>query len=245
MKKILLLASLCVTSITFAQKFEGSVTLGNNDEMEVMISLDQSTSKATFTVTGDTASWFGLGVGTTNMQGYAIMHNVVDKANGDAREYKMSGNTAPAEQASQDLSQTSKTVNGSKVTFVYTRDFDTSDGDDYTFDVTKLTIPLSYAIANGNTFDYHGNGNRGASQIVLKNIGLDEINNQFEILINTDFASISENTDANWNVFDMTGKNVLEVRNANQISFSNLKTGFYILKADVQGTINTRKLYIQ
>jgi hypothetical protein len=242
MKKILLIASLCFSTLTFAQTYEASTTVGNNNEVSLKVSLDASNSTATFTVTGPSASWFGIGYGTTNMTGYAIMHNVTNIDGGAEKEYNMTGNQAPTAQGTQNLTNVSKNTTGGNITYVYTRALNSGDADDFEFTANEQTIDIAYAIAGGTTFDYHGNSNRGTKKLEFKKLSIEETTGN-GIFVNNSIATVGNNQSMDWKMYDLHGRLVKEANNASEFNYQDLANGFYILRASSEKSTSTLKVY--
>jgi hypothetical protein len=142
-----------------------SVTVGNNSEMDITVTVNDNDDKVYFEISGPSTKWFGVGFNTTDMSGsaYAI---ILNNSGGNPVEYNMNGNTAPSLQTSQDLSNISSSTSGTVKTFTFERDLNTSDANDYTFSSSTTSLDIAWAIGSGTSLVYHST-NRGSSTMTF------------------------------------------------------------------------------
>lgn len=148
-----------------AQIMTSSVTVGNNSEMDITVTVNDNDDKVYFEVSGPSTKWFGVGFNTTDMSGsaYAI---ILNNSGGNPVEYNMNGTTAPTLQTSQDLSNISSSTSGTVKTFTFERDLNTSDANDYTFSSSTTSLDIAWAIGSGTSLAYHST-NRGSSTMTF------------------------------------------------------------------------------
>lgn len=148
-----------------AQIRTASTTVGSSNDMDLEVTINDFTGVTSFEVTGPSSKWFAAAFNTTNMNGYAIVHN---NSGGNPVEYTMNGNGAPTLQATQNLQGITSSTSGTEKTFNYTRLNNTGNSDDYTFTTTTSSLNIAYAIGSGASLAYHG-PNRGSATLTFTN----------------------------------------------------------------------------
>ncbi|KAB1155085.1 T9SS type A sorting domain-containing protein [Flavobacterium luteum] len=152
-KSYLLLATLALMNISFAQKkSSGVVSLRTGSTIiSIQIDLNQTTSLATFTVVGPSTRWFSIGFNATTMasntdcitsSGTAVLDQVLPGGHQEA-------NT----DATNNLTVVSNVVNGTSRTIIATRPFNTGDSEDYTFNFANNTLNLIWANGPSGVID--------------------------------------------------------------------------------------------
>lgn len=171
--KTFIFAFSLISSLSYAQIRTASATVGSGNDMTLDVTINDFTGITTFEVSGPSTKWFASAFNTTNMNGYAIVHN---NNGGNPVEYTMNGNGAPTLQSTQNLENISSSTSGVVKTFNFTRVNDTGNSDDYTFSTTVSTLNIAYAIGSGPNLAYHG-PNRGSSVLTFTNPCTATVNN--------------------------------------------------------------------
>lgn len=161
-----LLSILFLTSLTsIAQIRTASTTVGSSNDVDIEVTINDFTGVTSFEVSGPSSLWFATAYNTTNMNGYAIVHN---NSGGNPVEYTMNGNGAPTLQTNQNLQNITSSTSGAVKTFNYTRLNNTGNTNDYTFSTTTTSLNIAYAIGSGASLAYHG-PNRGSATLTFTN----------------------------------------------------------------------------
>ncbi len=149
--------------ITIAQIKTSTINVGNNNEMDITVTVNDNTGKVYFEIAGPSTKWFGAAFNTTDMSGaaYTIVSN---NSAGNPVEYNMNGNQAPTLQTSQDLSNISSSTSSTTKTFVFERSTNTSNTDDYTFTTTTTSLDIAWAVGSGSSLAYHST-NKGTTSM--------------------------------------------------------------------------------
>lgn len=233
----------------FAQtKSTGNIALSSN--MAATLTLDNTTSTATLTLSGPNDRWFALQFGsfatTPPAGGMASGQDVVYWNNVTLVDARQNGiGSAPTADATNNWTLVS-TTNNSPVagqrTVVFTRPFNTGDVNDYTFNYADANIDFAWARADTPTFAvtvYHGGGNRGYAGNVATTLGVDKFSlNNAQVYPNPsngDFNIKSETIITKVNVYTQTGAFVKTVEVENNadnaaINIKGLSTGVYLIE---------------
>lgn len=163
--KTFIFAFSLISSLSYAQIRTASTTVGSGSTMTIDVTINDFTGTTQFEVSGPSSKWFAAAFNTTNMNGYAIVHN---NNGGNPLEYVMSGTSAPTLQTNQDLGSISSSTSGTTKTFNYSRDNNTGNTNDYTFTTATTSLSIAYAIGSGPNLTYHG-PNRGSSTLTFTN----------------------------------------------------------------------------
>lgn len=238
----------------FAQtKSTGNVTLSTN--MSANLTLNNTTSTVTLSLTGPNDRWFALQFGsfttptppaTSGGSGMAAGQDVVYWNNTtlvDARHIGVG--SPPSVDATNNwtlVSNSDNTPANGQRTVVFTRPFNTGDANDYTFNYADANIDFAWAIANSATYAvtvYHGGGNRGYAGNVATTLGVDKFSlNNAQVYPNPsngDFNIKSETIITKVNVYSQTGAFVKTVEVENNadnaaINIKGLSTGVYLIE---------------
>mgnify|MGYP001942471507 CR=1 FL=1 len=147
-----------------AQIRTSTVNVGNNNDMDITITVNDYIGKVFFEISGPSTKWFAVGFNTTGMaSGYTIVSN---NSNGNPSEYNLSGQSAPSSQTSQNLSNISSSTSGTTKTFEFERVTNTTNSNDYTFVTTTTTLNIVWAIGSGSSMAYHST-NRGSTSMTF------------------------------------------------------------------------------
>jgi Secretion system C-terminal sorting domain len=232
----------------FAQsKSTGNVTLSTN--MSANLTLNNTTSTVTLSLTGPNDRWFALqfgsfattppGDGMADGQDLVYWNNVtlVDAVhNGVA--------VAPTNDPTNNWTLVSNTNNSpvaGQRTVVFTRAFNTGDANDYVFNYANSDIDFAWArsgSANSYSLANHG-GNRGYVGNVATTLSLDKFSlNNAQVYPNPsngDFNIKSETIITKVNVYTQTGAFVKTVEVENNadnaaINIKGLSTGVYLIE---------------
>nr|WP_294925740.1 T9SS type A sorting domain-containing protein [uncultured Flavobacterium sp.] len=259
MKKITLLGLLIISVSIFAQqKSTGNVALSNNTTAN--LTLNNTTSKATLTLTGPSDRWFALQFGSfAEGDGmspgedlvYANATTIVDASHNGV-------GSAPSTDAAQSWTVTSNTVTSGIRTITAERSLSTGDTNDYTFNYNNTTIDFAWARRSnaGYTLNNHGGGNRGYNVGVSLSttLGVDDFslktssiypnpsNGNFTIETKTGLDQI--------NVYSLMGTLVktIEVKDKSttvEVSLKNLQTGIYLVELKNENDKSWKKIIVE
>lgn len=143
-----------------ARIFSGTAT--TDQGVTASLSLDTTTSTATITLQGPAAVWFGVGWSATAMVGtYAI----IVEAAGNVTERKLGDHDPGVMLQPTQVRVVSSTVVASVRTVVLSRAFKGATPDHFSFDPSKATLPLIYAIGDTPKLAFHKT--RGATTLLL------------------------------------------------------------------------------
>ena len=249
MKKITL--SLIITflsSVGFAQqKSTGTISLSNGIPITANFTLNNATSQVTLILTGPADRWFGIGIGV--LQGFgmeagdALVFTTTTTPNLTDRNFIGTGN--PPQDASQDWTTNSNTVNGNVRTLNVTRSLITTE--------TTNDFQLPYATTNSISFagarpsganisvGSHG-GSSNAGYVVnapFTTLGLEDFSlaasHIFPNPSNGAFSIKTKTTLEKINVYTQTGSFVksIEITDASEqveVNITELQTGIYLLE---------------
>ncbi|GEC77295.1 T9SS type A sorting domain-containing protein [Flavobacterium aquatile] len=228
----------------FAQtKSTGNIALSTN--MAATLTLNNTTSTVTLTLSGPNDRWFALQFGsfTGGMQAGTDVVYWNNTTLVDARHIGIG--SAPSVDAINNWTLVSNTNNSpasGQRTVVFTRPFNTGDANDYTFNYADANIDLAWARADTPTFAvtvYHGGANRGVLLNTATTLGVDKFSlNNAQIYPNPsngDFNIKSETIITKVNVYSQTGAFVKTVEVENNadnaaINIKGLSTGVYLIE---------------
>lgn len=258
MKKITLLAILVISSASFAQqKSTGNVALSNNTTAN--LTLNNTTSKGTLTLTGPSDRWFALQFGSFAIGGGMASTQDLVYANEttlvDARHNGIG--VPPTTDATQNWTVISNTVASGIRTIIAERNLSTGDANDYAFNYANTTIDFAWAKngSAGYSLNNHG-GNRGyAIDVPLSGtLGVDDFslkassiypnpsNGNFTIETKTGLDQI--------NVYSLIGTLVetIEVKDKSttvEVSLKNLQTGIYLVELKNENDKSWKKIIVE
>jgi hypothetical protein len=207
-KTILTSIAIIVSSILFAQKSTGIITLGG--VMTAKIDLDTTTSVVTLTMTGPSDRWFGLGFDTQIMKklnGDVVI--MTDTQLGD-RHLSLSYGT-PKLDTTQNWTLQSNTVSGNVRTIVATRAFVGDGMYDYDFTSSLTSINLIWAypfVANFQPADFfrHSADTKGFTVGSFATLGI------------ADESAISK-----INLFPNPSKGIFSITRDNRVTINSIK----------------------
>ncbi len=154
---------LCLlVNITYAAQKQATTTANfGNGNIQVTITLDNSTNKATIVMEGPETKWYAIGFGNNQMNGtYSI---VID--GGVPTERKL-GNHSSGFVLTSSLTVNSNTINAGVRTVSVTRDLTGSSSDYYTFDYNALgDIDVIYGVGSSSSLKNHGSSNRTTTNL--------------------------------------------------------------------------------
>ena len=246
MKKITLILFTALAFTGFAQqKSTGVVALGGGN-MTVNLTLDSTTSIATLTLTGSNDRYFALQFGSFS-QGMAVGTDLVYYNGTTLVDAKQNGtNNFPIPDPTQNWTLVSNNDNTPLTglrTIVYTRPFNTSDANDYTFNYSDTTIDLAWATRNSANFAManHGFGPafRGLNlDTPLTTLGTEDFSlNASQIYPNPSNGAFLIKTKTSLekvNIYSQTGAFVktIDVKDGldTEVNVTGLPTGIYLLE---------------
>ncbi|MCI9843955.1 T9SS type A sorting domain-containing protein [Flavobacterium pectinovorum] len=257
MKKITLLAILAISLSGFAQqKSTGNITLSTNTTAN--LTLNNTTSKATLTLTGPSDRWFALQFGSFAIGGGMASGQDFVYFNGTSLvDGNHVGRQFPNTDASQNWTVTSNTVASGIRTVIAERNLSTGDANDYTFNYANTSIDFAWAKngSAGQSLNYHG-GNRGYNIDVplSATLGVDDFslkassiypnpsNGNFTIETKTGLDQIT--------VYSLIGTLIqtIEVKdksNTVEVSLKNLQTGIYLVELKNENDKSWKKIIIE
>jgi Secretion system C-terminal sorting domain len=261
MKKVTLLL-LMVTSFVIAQtKTTGVVTFTN--DFNATLSLNNTTSTVTLSMTGPNDRWFALQFGSFALGGGMLAGADVVYWNSTTLvdAFHVGIGSAPTTDAINNwtlITNTNNSPTTGQRTIVYSRPFNTGDVNDYTFNFASNTIDLAYARKGTATFAFTNHGaspNRGyAVGTPLTTLGIEDFslkassiypnpsNGTFRIQTKTALTKI--------NVYGQTGNFIktIEVKDNLQDVEVNLKgvaTGIYLLELQNETDKSWKKIIVE
>ena len=247
MKKTLLSFFLLTTLTAFSQEFgTGTITLRSGYTMELNISAD--TGMTTLTLSGPSTVWMAVGFGGQAMSDGADVFRTNGVTADDARA---TGRFMPANDAQQDWTMTSNSINGGTRTIVAERLNNTGDANDFVFSPSAGSISIIWALGSStNTAQQHAGSNRGATVIGVT-LGISEAKrldftmfpNPSEDEVNIQLPSGTDN--AKVSLFDYTGRLILskEVTAFDQkMNVANLSTGIYMIRVEADNKVGAQRL---
>ncbi len=227
--------------ITYGQLIStGDLDFGTQN-ITLNATVNTGTDVVTLTVTGPQTRWFGIGFNASFMNG---AYTIIFKENsGTIEERQLSGHTSGTILATQDISITSDTNDGTIRTVILTRprlgtdassyDFPTTDGSD-----TNIIWGYGPAGGNFNTATFMGGHSPGGVLITFNtSLSIENFNNTLSASIfypnpSTGKINIENGREINTiEVYDMMGRIVKKInyreQSTNSINLSNLNTGMY------------------
>lgn len=236
----------------FAQsKSTGNVTLSTN--MSANLTLNNTTSTVTLSLTGPNDRWFALQFGSfaTNPpdvsgDGMQAGQDLVYWNNVTLVDARHNGvGVTPTNDPTNNwtlVSNNNNTPVAGQRTVVFTRPFNTGDANDYTFNYANSDIDFAWArsaSANSYTLANHTGTNRGYVGNVATTLGVDKFSlNNAQVYPNPsngDFNIKSETIITKVNVYSQTGAFVKTVEVENNadnaaINIKGLSTGVYLIE---------------
>ncbi len=247
MKKITFLLFILSSTIASSQiKTTGVLNLNSN--ITAKFDLNQTTSKVTLTVTSLASSWYGIGFNATATVPDDGMPPLVDAVvlrsatNFSDSRTRSTGSGNPDIDATQNWTVVSNDVSGTTRTIVATRDFDTGDPNDYTFDYNSTSLNLIFASPGSGSFSvqYHGGDtNRGHVVAPLTTLGVEDVSLRATQIYpnpsNGVFLIKAKTTLEKINIYTQTGAFVktIEVNSTTdnpEVNVNGLQTGVYLLE---------------
>ncbi len=258
MKKITLLGLLIISVSSFAQqKSTGNVALSNNTTAN--LTLNNTTSKATLTLTGPSDRWFALQFGNFAIGGGMASTQDLVYANEttlvDARHNGIG--VPPTTDASQNWTVISNTQASGIRTLIAERNLSTGDANDFAFNYANTTINFAWAKngSAGYSLNNHG-GNRGyAIDLPLSaTLGVDDFslkassihpnpsNGNFTIETKTGLDQI--------NVYSLIGTlvetiNIKDKSQTVEVFLKNLQSGIYLVELKNENDKSWKKIIIE
>jgi hypothetical protein len=258
MKKITLLLILANSLTCFAQqKSTGNIALSTN--MTANLTLNNSTSKATLTLTGPSDRWFALQFGSfATGDGMAagqdfVYANASTLVDGNHTGYGSFPNT----DATNNWTVTSdNTVSGLR-TLVAERNLSTGDANDYTFNYANTSIDFVWARRSsaGYGLNNHGGANRGYQiGVSLSTLGIEDFSlNASSIYPNPSNGVFNVETKTGLdkiNVYSQTGSllKVIQMKdksNTTELDLKDLQKGFYLVELQNSSEKSWKKIIIE
>ncbi|HEX8576292.1 MAG TPA: T9SS type A sorting domain-containing protein [Flavobacterium sp.] len=245
MKKI---TSILFTALAFTgfaqQKSTGVVTLTTN--MTANLTLDNATSTATLTLSGPNDRYFALQFGSFGDREGMLPGTDLVYYNGtilvDASQNGI--NVTPPIDTNNNWTLVSNNDNNPSTglrTIVYTRPFNTSDSNDYTFNYSDTTIDFAWArrSSTGYVMSNHFSGNRGYSvDVPLATLGTEDFSlNASQVYPNPSNGAFLIKTKTSLekvNIYSQTGAFVrtIDVKDGldTEVNVIGLPTGIYLLE---------------
>lgn len=240
-KQLLFISALFLSIISYSQ----SITTGDLDfgtqNLTLNATVNTGTDVVTLTVTGPQTRWFGIGFDASFMNG---AYTIIFKENsGTIEERQLSGHTGGSVLATQDISITSDTNDGTIRTVILTRPRLGTDASSYDFptaDGSSTNIIWGYG-PTGGSFDsanFMGGHSPGGVLITFNtSLSVEDFNNALSSSIfypnpSTGKINIENGREINTiEIYDMTGRAVREInyrgQTTNSIDLSDLNTGMY------------------
>lgn len=237
-KKLILILSLAVGSVSFAQFTTGTVSLTGSSRT---LKIDTDATLVTMTLTGSSSAWLGVGFGGTTMSSVTDMFIWSSASN---RDYVApGGHFTPSPDAGSSQSWTILSDNVNAVDFtrtvVATRPLVSSG--DYTFLNDATTIPIIFAEGSTSVLGYHSTNPHAAQGLTRTALGIEDFsletasvypnpsNGEFFITTKTGLNKVS--------IYSLTGtfiKTIQSSDNSNnmKIVLKNLQSGVYLIKLE-------------
>jgi hypothetical protein len=238
-KSYLLLATLALMNISFGQtKSTGVVTL--TTDFTLKIDVNNATNKATFTMTGPLSKWLSIGLDCNRM---SVSTDCISYNTSLQDQYLCGGYCTPNTDPTNDLSTpivTNPTTTTTK-TIVFTRNLNTGDVHDYTFDYATLTgLNIIWSIGGSNTNQQHGS--KGAKQLSFTTLGTEDFASLDKISVypnpSNGIFTISKNNATQISkikIFDTNAKLLKEIEQEvnsieNTVDLSKFSKGMYFME---------------
>ena len=247
MKKYTLIALLLAFSFANAQFTTDEVALTTNTNNNMNLTIETSDSEVTITLSGPDNKWFAVGFGV-------LSSNTLNMADvSDVFLYDGTGNfdkvghdhVAPTDDANQDWTIISNTVDGIYRTIHASRPLNTGTDNDYTFINDASDIDVIWAYGSSLTL----NGHVARFQETLTRTAVADIDKQQQIKFamypnpaktNLNIVLPSNLENSKVEVYDILGKIVLKKdlqASFNTLDVSDIKAGIYLVK--ILGEENT------
>lgn len=260
MKKITLLLFLICSILGLSQeKSTGIVSLSTN--VKANITLNNSTSLVTLSLTGPNDRWFALQFGSfANGDGMMAGADVVYWNGTTLVDGVQEGvGSQPTVDPINNWTLVSNTNNSPSTglrTVVFSRPFNTGDANDYTFNYSDTTIDFVWARKNiaGYTIDYHGATNRGygiGNQYT--NLGVEDFSlNNTLIFPNPSSGKISiiyKTSLTKVNIYSQTGQLVrkIDIKDKSEnvkLNVEGLENGVYLIELQNDSEKSWKKVII-
>jgi hypothetical protein len=192
-----------IINTAFSQtKTSGTVTLTTGFTLK--IDVNSVTQKATFTMVGSTTRWLSIGLNCTSMNS----SNDCISYNTSLRDQHLCGGyCSPIDDATNNLSTpiiTNPTTSSRQI--VFTRDLNTLDSKDYTFNYATLSsLNIIWCVGTSNTNQEHGS--KGFKTLTFTTLGTE------------DFVSLENNV----NIFPNPSNGLFNISKSNTIEISKIK----------------------
>jgi hypothetical protein len=179
MKKVLFISLLIFSASTvFAQtKIISNTSLGAG--LSFAASMDQATSTITITLQGPSDRYLACGFGISMSDADPFIYTTGKTGVNDPEavyDYRLTSQSAAnvTKDAGQNWTTVSNTVNGATRTLVVSRPLNTGDGTDKILNFSDVSINIIWAKAStaSMVLSYHGNGNRGFTNLVWQTVDL-------------------------------------------------------------------------
>lgn len=258
MKKITLLLILANSLTCFAQqKSTGNIALSTN--MTANLTLNNSTSKATLTLTGPSDRWFALQFGSFAFgDGMAAGQDFVYADGTTLVDGRQTGyGSFPSTDSSNDWSVTSNIVTSGVRTITAERNFSTGDANDYTFNYANTSIDFVWARRSsaGYGLNNHGGANRGYQiGVSLSTLGIEDFSlNASSIYPNPSNGVFNVETKTGLdkiNVYSQTGSllkaiQIKDKSNNTELDLKDLQKGFYLIELQNSSEKSWKKIIIE
>lgn len=262
MKKITLLLVTLLSITGFAQqKTTGTIALNNGVPITANFTLNNDTSQVTLVLTGPSDRWFGLGIGIVSGFGMSDGDVVVFTTNTtpNLTDRNYIGTQQPPQDASQDWTTVSNTVNGSIRTLTLTRSLTTTD--------TANDFQLPYATTNSinfggvragsvsmNVSSHGGSASAGyVTNAAFTTLGVEDFSlNAAQVFPNPsngNFTITSKTNLQNVDVYSQTGSFIKSIKGnnntTNEINLSGLAKGVYLLELKNETDKSWKKIIVE
>jgi len=253
MKKIYLtLLFVGMMNISFAQtKSTGVVTLTTGFTLK--IDVNSTTNKATFTMTGPLSKWLSIGLNCSSMSSTT---DCISYNTSLHDQYLCGGYCTPNTDTTNDLSTPTVTNPTSTTkTIVFTRNLNTGDAHDYTFNYATLTgLSIIWTIGGSNTNQEHGS--KGAKQLSFTALGTEDFASLDKISISPNpskgIFNISKNSSiqiSKIKIFDTNAKLLKELdrdidSQESAVDLSELSKGMYFMEISNQNDKVVKKIIL-
>ncbi|HBV16399.1 T9SS type A sorting domain-containing protein [Chryseobacterium carnipullorum] len=252
MKKVLLVLSVALANLVWAQFSTGTVNLSTG--MTVKINTNPTT--VTMTLTGPDTSYLGVGFGGTGISGGmgagvdGFIYNSNSTSNSNL-DYSFAGFMMPPVDAVQDWTMTSNTTSGGIRTIVATRSLAGGAGDTV-FTNTNSSINIFFAKGSSTSLAYHGPGTSNRGYAVLTRGVLvtgEAVAESKKVVLYPNPAKEVvrfKNADKikSLDIYESTGRKVRSLElTGDTITVSDLKSGSYYLEITLKdGSLTYEKL---
>ncbi|MFA6273880.1 MAG: T9SS type A sorting domain-containing protein [Candidatus Paceibacterota bacterium] len=257
MNKLVIALSLLISSLGFSQqKSTGLITL--NSLMSATITLNNTTSTVTLTLSGPNDRWFALQFGSfATGDGMLAGTDVVYWNNTTLVDARQNGvGVTPSVDAVNNWTLVANTNNSPSTglrTVVFTRPFTTGDANDYVFTYANSSIDLAWSRGNtaGYSLAYHGS-NRGYSiDTPFTTLGVDDFSLRSTVVYpnpsSGNFTLISKVPLVSIAVYTQTGGFITRFDASNYdntIDLSDVGAGVYLLELSDGQSVFWKKVLV-